>query len=74
MSCDYNNFENIEKILKFIGHLIIGIKLHADIITDFNETTIQKINNIKQQYNTEYFSYIQAEKSLKDPVFSGSAL
>lgn len=51
VSCDYNNFENIEKILKFIGHLIIGIKLHADIITDFNETTIQKINNIKQQYN-----------------------
>ena len=51
VSCDYQDFTKIEALLKIIGNLIIGIKLHADIIHNFNSEMLEKIKSFKTEYN-----------------------
>lgn len=51
LSCDFDNTNEILKIIQEIGNNIIGVKLHSDIIKDFDNVFIKKLLYLKEQYN-----------------------
>jgi uridine monophosphate synthetase len=51
LACDLSNFDEIESIVRQLGDYIVAIKLHADIIHDFNDDMIDRLIMLKTAYN-----------------------
>jgi len=51
LSCDFTRCEDILNIIDKIGKYIIGVKLHTDILEDFNLIFIEKLLELKHKYN-----------------------
>lgn len=50
VACDLTSSQEILDLIKKIGHGIVGIKLHWDIIKDFNENFIENLLSLKSKY------------------------
>ena len=51
LSCDYDDGNKILDILDYIGNNILGVKLHADLIKNFNDKFVDGLRHLKQKYN-----------------------
>ena len=50
-SADLQNSKDIFNILDIIGEYLYGLKIHCDIILDWNDNVIQKLIEYKNKYN-----------------------
>jgi orotidine 5'-phosphate decarboxylase subfamily 1/orotate phosphoribosyltransferase len=51
VSLDYDNTTDIISAIHLLGNDILGIKLHSDIIKDFNQNFINNLKSLKKTYN-----------------------
>jgi len=51
LSIDLVDKNEIIRIINLVHHKLLGIKLHSDIIIDFDELFYLKIKNLSQKYN-----------------------
>jgi uridine monophosphate synthetase len=50
LSCDLDDMDNIFKLIDKVHENIIGIKIHIDLIKNVTDEHLQKLRNIKEQY------------------------